>query len=432
MKSTTVTLPAGKTCTGGTGNCVLQWSWFATNDGGSYFGMADINIQAGPAPAPGPTPGGSANANADDVKERKEAAGGMIAIGVIFVLVIIAATVAADAATVLLMLRLLCFGPATDKTSWKSVVVEITRDVSVGYHGEMRDRQIPALVLSGIRAVQLLLAFITMIIAAVGTDKLGKLEGIEACGTVSVDSTPECRAFSLKWSHDFIVMIAVFWIIAPVVIIASQLVSLFVLKKSLDFDETYARIIKVGLGAIAGPVAFTLEMFSIFFLVLSVAAAGESGALVRDSDAIASSIFGAMLLLTLMISQAASLALSIAFVMQMLPHSEDEEGDEKGAMNQVSKGGNGQAAASSPVNESRASTFMRDDSEMGGALDPNGDDVVTALFDYTPGDDATEPELSFRTGDLIKVLSKDDEGWWMGSLNGMTGLFPSNYTSGGQ
>ena len=159
MKSATVTLPAGKTCTGGTGNCVLQWSWFATNDGGSYFGMADINIQTGPAPAPGPTPGGSANANADDVKERKEAAGGMIAIGVIFVLVIIAATVAADAATVLLMLRLLCFGPATDKTSWKSVVVEITRDVSVGYHGEMRDRQIPALMLSGIRAVQLLLAF---------------------------------------------------------------------------------------------------------------------------------------------------------------------------------------------------------------------------------------------------------------------------------
>ena len=46
MKSATVTLPAGKTCTGGTGNCVLQWSWFATNDGGSYFGMADINIQA--------------------------------------------------------------------------------------------------------------------------------------------------------------------------------------------------------------------------------------------------------------------------------------------------------------------------------------------------------------------------------------------------
>ena len=39
-----------------------------------------------------------------------------------------------------------------------------------------------------------------------------------------------------------------------------------------------------------------------------------------------------------------------------------------------------------------------------------------------------EGELSFNEGDRIEVLKKDASGWWEGRLNGVTGLFPENYT----
>ena len=43
--------------------------------------------------------------------------------------------------------------------------------------------------------------------------------------------------------------------------------------------------------------------------------------------------------------------------------------------------------------------------------------------------EATEDgELGFPAGAVIKVLSKDDSGWWTGSLNGAVGLFPAAYT----
>ncbi|KAJ1560134.1 Unconventional myosin-If, partial [Cladochytrium tenue] len=46
-----------------------------------------------------------------------------------------------------------------------------------------------------------------------------------------------------------------------------------------------------------------------------------------------------------------------------------------------------------------------------------------ALYDY----EATEAdELSFKAGDLITIVSKDDEGWWTGSIRGKKGLFPGN------
>ncbi|ORY53153.1 hypothetical protein BCR33DRAFT_711504 [Rhizoclosmatium globosum] len=46
-----------------------------------------------------------------------------------------------------------------------------------------------------------------------------------------------------------------------------------------------------------------------------------------------------------------------------------------------------------------------------------------ALYDY----EASEAdELSFRAGDVITIVSKD-EGWWTGNLRGQKGLFPANY-----
>ena len=48
---------------------------------------------------------------------------------------------------------------------------------------------------------------------------------------------------------------------------------------------------------------------------------------------------------------------------------------------------------------------------------------MKALEDYT----AKEPrQLSFKKGDMIKLVSKDKENWWMGSLGDHTGLVPSN------
>ncbi|XP_013398393.1 protein enhancer of sevenless 2B-like [Lingula anatina] len=54
------------------------------------------------------------------------------------------------------------------------------------------------------------------------------------------------------------------------------------------------------------------------------------------------------------------------------------------------------------------------------------DTVVEALYDFTP----EEPEeLKFSKGDIIKVLSKEDENWWKGECNGKFGLFPATYVA---
>ena len=40
-----------------------------------------------------------------------------------------------------------------------------------------------------------------------------------------------------------------------------------------------------------------------------------------------------------------------------------------------------------------------------------------------------ENELSIKKGNIIKVMKKIDDGWWVGSLNDKTGIFPSNYVT---
>ncbi|EMD42812.1 BAR/SH3 domain containing protein [Entamoeba histolytica HM-1:IMSS-B] len=51
--------------------------------------------------------------------------------------------------------------------------------------------------------------------------------------------------------------------------------------------------------------------------------------------------------------------------------------------------------------------------------------TVTALYDYTAVDAG---ELSFKEGDVITVLEKSGD-WWSGELNGVKGIFPSNYVN---
>ena len=38
-------------------------------------------------------------------------------------------------------------------------------------------------------------------------------------------------------------------------------------------------------------------------------------------------------------------------------------------------------------------------------------------------------EISLNKGDVIKVMKQIDEGWWIGTCDGKTGMFPSNYVS---
>lgn len=49
---------------------------------------------------------------------------------------------------------------------------------------------------------------------------------------------------------------------------------------------------------------------------------------------------------------------------------------------------------------------------------------VIALYDYTA---ASSDEMSFTKGQVISVLDNNGPDWWKGELNGVTGLFPTNY-----
>lgn len=50
--------------------------------------------------------------------------------------------------------------------------------------------------------------------------------------------------------------------------------------------------------------------------------------------------------------------------------------------------------------------------------------LVVAIYDYAKD---KEDELSFMEGAIIYVIKKNDDGWYEGVSNGVTGLFPGNY-----
>ncbi|CAI9736020.1 intersectin-1 isoform X2 [Octopus vulgaris] len=51
---------------------------------------------------------------------------------------------------------------------------------------------------------------------------------------------------------------------------------------------------------------------------------------------------------------------------------------------------------------------------------------VTCMYPYTA---QNSDELTFQKDDVINVINKDDPDWWKGDLNGMIGVFPSNYVA---
>ncbi|CAG8717242.1 15714_t:CDS:2, partial [Dentiscutata heterogama] len=55
----------------------------------------------------------------------------------------------------------------------------------------------------------------------------------------------------------------------------------------------------------------------------------------------------------------------------------------------------------------------------------DSNDYVQALYDYVA---QTSEEISIREGDIILITNRDvGDGWWEGTLNGVTGQFPASY-----
>lgn len=50
--------------------------------------------------------------------------------------------------------------------------------------------------------------------------------------------------------------------------------------------------------------------------------------------------------------------------------------------------------------------------------------LVIAIYDYAADKD---DELSFQENSVIYVIRKNDDGWYEGVMDGITGLFPGNY-----
>jgi len=51
--------------------------------------------------------------------------------------------------------------------------------------------------------------------------------------------------------------------------------------------------------------------------------------------------------------------------------------------------------------------------------------IATALYDYAG---EAEGDLTFAAGDVITIIDTSDPGgWWQGELNGVQGVFPSNF-----
>lgn len=66
------------------------------------------------------------------------------------------------------------------------------------------------------------------------------------------------------------------------------------------------------------------------------------------------------------------------------------------------------------------------DTEVGDSKSSYPLDLYVGLWDCIA---IAKDELNFKRGDVIKIISKeyDDYQWWIGELNGKSGLVPKNY-----
>uniref|UniRef100_A0A146MHC4 Abl interactor 2 n=3 Tax=Lygus hesperus TaxID=30085 RepID=A0A146MHC4_LYGHE len=68
--------------------------------------------------------------------------------------------------------------------------------------------------------------------------------------------------------------------------------------------------------------------------------------------------------------------------------------------------------------------IVTDELDLPGWVPKNYIEKVVAIYDYYAD---KEDELSFQESAVIYVLKKNDDGWWEGVMDGITGLFPGNY-----
>ncbi|XP_072939751.1 abl interactor 2 isoform X2 [Epargyreus clarus] len=68
--------------------------------------------------------------------------------------------------------------------------------------------------------------------------------------------------------------------------------------------------------------------------------------------------------------------------------------------------------------------IVPDEEDLPGWVPKNYMEKVVAIYDYYAD---KEDELSFQESSVIYVLKKNDDGWWEGVMDGVTGLFPGNY-----
>lgn len=53
--------------------------------------------------------------------------------------------------------------------------------------------------------------------------------------------------------------------------------------------------------------------------------------------------------------------------------------------------------------------------------------IFRFFFLFLPFHSFKDDELSFQESSVLYVLKKNDDGWWEGVMDGVTGLFPGNY-----
>nr|CAD7438306.1 unnamed protein product [Timema bartmani]CAD7453592.1 unnamed protein product [Timema tahoe]CAD7588105.1 unnamed protein product [Timema genevievae] len=74
--------------------------------------------------------------------------------------------------------------------------------------------------------------------------------------------------------------------------------------------------------------------------------------------------------------------------------------------------------------QGRMMAIVPDEEDLPGWVPKNYIEKVVAIYDYYAD---KEDELSFQESSVIYVLKKNDDGWWEGVMDGITGLFPGNY-----
>jgi hypothetical protein len=85
-------------------------------------------------------------------------------------------------------------------------------------------------------------------------------------------------------------------------------------------------------------------------------------------------------------------------------------------------GGGAEKSAAPAAEEPAAPTAATADEAPAASKDEKPQ--FRALYSYAGQHD---DELPFNAGDIISLISKEEEAWWKGELDGRIGVFPSNY-----